>query len=126
LARAWPKKTDTFIASTRGTTKPCPGQQDTFKTFKQNTAALNGGVLTPIRKRSDQLTTAELKTPLQLAFLDGDHSYDATRKTSTWSSRGLRPKGLSRFTIADTSRGLARHWRSIEQGAMGHRELCRI
>jgi hypothetical protein len=33
-----------------------------------------------IRKRSDALTEKEISLPLHFAFLDGDHSYESTKK----------------------------------------------
>lgn len=55
------------------------GEQDTFPIFQGNTSGLNG-VLTLLRKRSDTLQKEEISLPLHLAFLDGDHSYESTKK----------------------------------------------
>jgi predicted O-methyltransferase YrrM len=83
------------------------GEQDTFQTFKRNTAALNG-VLTPIRKRSDQLTAAELKTPLQFAFLDVDHSYEATRRDFDLVEPWMAPEGIIAFHDCRYFQGVSR------------------
>ena len=83
------------------------GQQDTFAIFRANTAGLNG-VLTPIRKRSDQLSASEIKTPLHLAFLDGDHSYDATRKDFDLVEPWMAPEGTIAFHDCRYFKGVSR------------------
>lgn len=55
------------------------GIRDTFTTFKHNIAAVEH-LVTPIQKRSDELTDADIFDPLHLVFLDGDHSYEAVNK----------------------------------------------
>lgn len=72
------------------------GEQDTFQVFKQNTASLNG-VTTLIRKRSDALTEKEISLPLQFAFLDGDHSYESTKKDFELVSPWMAENGIIAF-----------------------------
>ena len=83
------------------------GEQDTFETFRRNTAGLNG-VLTPIRKRSDQLGASELQTPLQFVFLDGDHSYEATRKDFDLVEPWVAPEGIIAFHDCRYFKGVSR------------------
>jgi predicted O-methyltransferase YrrM len=52
------------------------GRSDTFEEFRRNTAGL-GAVIVPIRKRSDQLAPGDIPAPVHLAFIDGDHSFEA-------------------------------------------------
>jgi len=52
------------------------GVRDTFSIFQRNTAPF-ASMITPLRKRSDQLSAAEVRRPLDLAFIDGDHAYEA-------------------------------------------------
>jgi len=55
------------------------GARDTFDEFKKNTSAINN-LITPIRKRSENLTSTDILTMLHLVFIDGDHSYAAAKK----------------------------------------------
>jgi predicted O-methyltransferase YrrM len=54
------------------------GEQDTFAQFRNNTAGMTNTVVA-IRKRSVELTANDLRFPLELVFIDGDHSYDAVK-----------------------------------------------
>jgi predicted O-methyltransferase YrrM len=50
------------------------GERDTFAEFLKNTQALRD-YITPIRKRSGDLKVEDIHIPLNLVFIDGDHSY---------------------------------------------------
>jgi len=54
------------------------GTRDTFAEFQRNTAGV-AGVITTIRKRSDELTAADAPPPFDLVFIDADHSYPAVK-----------------------------------------------
>lgn len=54
------------------------GSRDTFDEFRRNTNAL-ASLIVPIRKRSDQLAPGDVPSPVHLAFIDGDHSFEAVR-----------------------------------------------
>jgi predicted O-methyltransferase YrrM len=54
------------------------GEKDTFCQFQKNTSGLANTVV-PIRKRSEELTVGDLRIPLALVFIDGDHSYEAVK-----------------------------------------------
>lgn len=54
------------------------GEYDTFSEFNNNTKALIQ-YITPIRKNSRDLVEADIKHPLNLVFIDGDHSYTAVK-----------------------------------------------
>jgi predicted O-methyltransferase YrrM len=53
------------------------GIRDTFGEFKKNLAPVFS-MIHPIRKHSSELTPQEIQTPIHLAFIDGDHSYQTT------------------------------------------------
>ena len=54
------------------------GSRDTYNEFLHNIDAIKSFV-TPIRKRSEELTFNDMPNNLALIFLDGDHSYEATK-----------------------------------------------
>ena len=54
------------------------GPRDTYAEFKSNTVGL-GDTLIPLRKRSADLTIADLTGAVDFAFIDGDHSYEAVK-----------------------------------------------
>jgi predicted O-methyltransferase YrrM len=53
------------------------GIHDTFGEFKKNLASVFS-MIQPLRKHSSELTPRDVPSPLHLAFLDGDHSYQST------------------------------------------------
>jgi predicted O-methyltransferase YrrM len=63
------------------------GPQDTYADFLRNTAPFSD-VITPVRKRSDMLEPEDVSVPVDLLFIDGDHSYAAVSadfaRTSDW------------------------------------------
>ena len=54
------------------------GERDTLAEFKRNTSGV-ADAITMIRKRSDELTDADLPLPFDLVFIDADHSYPAVK-----------------------------------------------
>jgi predicted O-methyltransferase YrrM len=54
------------------------GARDTFREFQTNTRRV-AHLLTMLRKPSSELSAADVRTPLSLVFIDGDHSYEAAR-----------------------------------------------
>jgi hypothetical protein len=55
------------------------GLRDTFAEFQKNTRPVRRWI-TPIRKRSAELSVLDVRTPLQLVFIDADHSYAAVKR----------------------------------------------
>ncbi|HVS35914.1 MAG TPA: class I SAM-dependent methyltransferase [Gemmataceae bacterium] len=55
------------------------GERDTYGEFLRNVAPIHDR-LTLVRKRAEDLTPADIPGPYDLVFLDGDHSYAATRR----------------------------------------------
>ena len=54
------------------------GTRDTFAEFQRNTAEVSN-IITTIKKRSESIEESELPSSIALAFIDGDHSYDAVK-----------------------------------------------
>ncbi len=54
------------------------GKRDTYESFLRNTAPLKDWIV-PIRSRSEDLA-GKFEQPIDLLFLDGDHSYEAVRR----------------------------------------------
>jgi predicted O-methyltransferase YrrM len=54
------------------------GSRDTFTQFLENTAGASSHI-TILRKRSNEMTSSDFRLPLQLAFIDADHSYVAAK-----------------------------------------------
>jgi predicted O-methyltransferase YrrM len=83
------------------------GVRDTFTEFRRNTAGVREWVQT-IRKRSDELTDADVPTQLSLVFLDGDHSYAAVN----WDAKFFAPRvgddGILAFHDAVEFQGVAK------------------
>ena len=65
------------------------GERDTLVEFRNNTQSIRP-LITEIRRRSAELIIADIQAPLDLVFLDGDHSYSSTRadftKVGPWVS----------------------------------------
>lgn len=72
------------------------GQHDTFERFQHNTQVA-GAHITPVRKRSQELEAEDLRIPLALAFIDGDHSYEAVRADFRCISKWMAPGGVVAF-----------------------------
>lgn len=67
------------------------GIRDTYHEFMTNTSSF-GDVVVPVRKRSEALERADVGERIGLAFLDGDHSYDAVSREihllTEWMAKG--------------------------------------
>lgn len=66
------------------------GTRDTFSEFRKNTAGIST-FITAVRKRSEELVYGDIRGPVQLAFIDADHSYEAVssdfQKMRDWLAR---------------------------------------
>ena len=80
---------------------------DIFSEFSQNTAGVKQRLIV-IRGRSRDLTDAQIPKPLNIIFIDGDHSYEAvhtdTEKVIPW----LAPGGFLVFHDACIYQGVSR------------------
>lgn len=54
------------------------GNRDTFNEFYKNVHPFKNRIVT-IRKRSDQIQPSDIPYGVNIAFIDGDHSYEAVR-----------------------------------------------
>jgi len=68
------------------------GAADTFDQFQRNTSGLSG-IITTIRMRS-QDALPSLHGRFHLAFIDGDHSYDAVREDLRLIVNKMTPDGI--------------------------------
>jgi predicted O-methyltransferase YrrM len=83
------------------------GTRDTFAEFKRNVGPLER-LIVPVRKRSSELTRADVPEPLSLVFIDGDHSYEATRNDFEIIRPMLRPDATVAFHDTNTFEGVSR------------------
>ena len=72
------------------------GERDTFAEFTRNTAGVASSITT-IRRRSDELTENDVPLPLDLVFIDGDHSYPAVKGDFEKVRGWLREGGILAF-----------------------------
>ena len=77
------------------------GNHDTFEAFRYNTRFLKNHI-TAVRKRSGDLEAADLRVPLALAFIDGDHSYAAVRTDFAQVAQWMAPFGVIAFHDASS------------------------
>lgn len=72
------------------------GERDTFTEFQRNTANASA-LITMIRKRSDELTASDVPFPLDLVFIDADHSYTAVKGDFEIVRDWIRDDGVLAF-----------------------------
>jgi predicted O-methyltransferase YrrM len=72
------------------------GVRDTFEEFARNIAAVRH-LITPVRKRSQDLVPDDLALPLHLVFIDGDHSYEAVRADFALVGPWVTQQGIVSF-----------------------------
>ncbi len=83
------------------------GIRDTLAYFRKNTAAIST-FITPVRKRSGELACADVGGPVQLAFIDADHSYAAVRGDFAKIRHWLAPDAVVAFHDASSWEGVSR------------------
>ena len=81
--------------------------RDIFAEFQQNVAPLAEHI-TVVRKRTQELSTADVRPPIHLAFIDADHSYEATRSDAEFLGPLIAPDGLLVFHDATTFAGVGK------------------
>jgi predicted O-methyltransferase YrrM len=72
------------------------GERDTFSEFLNNTRGIEKWI-TPVRKRSSDLSESDVKVPLDLIFLDGDHSYESIKEDFERSESWIAKDGVIAF-----------------------------
>lgn len=72
------------------------GYRDTFTEFQANTGHFRH-MITPVKKKSSELTCRDISTPLNLVFIDGDHSYGAVKSDFDLVRQWLAEDGIIAF-----------------------------
>ena len=72
------------------------GVRDTFADFQKNTRGIHSHI-TPVRKKSSELHLADIRVPLHLIFIDGDHSYAAVKSDFRQVRNWLAQDGIIVF-----------------------------
>lgn len=72
------------------------GERDTFTEFQKNTSGVRHRITT-IRKKSDEISDRDIRVPLNLVFIDGDHSYAAVKSDFDCVRQWLAPDGIIAF-----------------------------
>jgi predicted O-methyltransferase YrrM len=72
------------------------GERDTFAEFTRNTRPVADRIAV-VRKRSDLLGDGDIPVPIHLAFIDGDHAYEAVRRDFEIIAGRLAPNGIIAF-----------------------------
>lgn len=83
------------------------GLRDTFAEFSANTRGIQS-FLQIIRKRSEQLDDTDLTLPVDLVFIDADHSYLAVKEDFERVSGWLTPIGVVVFHDSRSHPGVSR------------------
>ena len=83
------------------------GERDTFADFQRNTAGASH-LITIVRKRTQELTPADVPPPVDLGFIDADHSYEATKADAAFLAPLMAPKGVMAFHDTTVFAGVGR------------------
>lgn len=83
------------------------GIRDTLAEFCANTTAYASAIKI-VQKRSDEVTPADLPGPVDLAFVDADHSYDAVKADFAIVARILAPRGVVALHDVAAYQGVSR------------------
>ncbi len=83
------------------------GPRETYAIFGENTAWL-GGVIVRVRKRSDEILPHDLPSVIDMAFIDGDHSYSCVSNDARIAGQLLREGGILAFHDMKGFQGVSR------------------
>jgi predicted O-methyltransferase YrrM len=83
------------------------GPRDTLLEFKKNVASFASRI-TIVRKDSNDITDADFALPLDLVFIDGDHSYAAVKRDFNTVAPWLSDGGLVAFHDCTYFEGVSR------------------
>jgi predicted O-methyltransferase YrrM len=72
------------------------GEQDTYAAFQKNTYGVRQQI-TPVKKKSDEVSISDIKVPLNFVFIDGDHSYEGVRNDFDLVQQWLAKDGIIAF-----------------------------
>jgi predicted O-methyltransferase YrrM len=83
------------------------GERDTYAEFLTNIRGISDRV-SPIRKRSDALTVKDIPVPLDLVFIDADHSYRSVKTDFERVCEWVRDGGTLAFHDTTYFEGVSR------------------
>jgi predicted O-methyltransferase YrrM len=83
------------------------GIPEPFAKFQENVAGVSQ-MITTLRKRTSEVQASDLRLPVHLAFLDADHSYEATRADATFIMSMMAPDGVIAFHDTSSFAGVSR------------------
>jgi predicted O-methyltransferase YrrM len=81
--------------------------RDTFDEFQRNIAGA-AHLVRVLRKPTEDIAPADLDPPIYLAFIDADHSYEATKADALRLAPHIQPDGLLAFHDSSTFEGVNR------------------
>src|SRR5581483_12211825 len=82
------------------------GGRDTFDEFMKNSAPIRNWI-TVIRKKSNELDKQDVRLPLSLVFIDGNHAYEAVKADFLLVSSWLSEDGVVAFHDCISFRGVS-------------------
>jgi predicted O-methyltransferase YrrM len=80
---------------------------DTFAEFQRNVEPVKSIIMT-LRMPNTKLKAEDIRLPVDLAFLDADHSYAATRLDFQLVHPWITPRGVIAFHDSSTFEGVSR------------------
>jgi hypothetical protein len=81
--------------------------RDTFADFERNIAGV-AHLVKIVRKNTAELTPDDVEPPVDLAFVDADHSYEATRKDAEFIAPLMGADGILAFHDSTTFAGVGK------------------
>ncbi len=96
-----------FCIDTWGNETMPDGERDTFNRFRSNIAGVEK-MVTVVRKRSAELRSDDVPQPVHLAFIDADHSYEATKADADFLLPLMAADGVVAFHDTSTFAGVSR------------------
>jgi predicted O-methyltransferase YrrM len=81
--------------------------RDTFAGFERNIARVRH-LVRIVRKNTSDLTPEDIEPPVDLAFIDADHSYEGTRKDANFIAPLMGPEGIIAFHDSTTFSGVGK------------------
>jgi predicted O-methyltransferase YrrM len=83
------------------------GKFDTYEIFLRNIEPLKNNIFV-LRKRSEELTAMDIPSKIGYVFIDGDHSYEATRKVFNFLASHLTENAVVCFHDVIYYQGVAK------------------
>jgi len=83
------------------------GPRDTFGEFQRNIAGV-AHLLKIVRKHTRELSADDVEPPVQMAFIDADHSYEATKADAAFLEPHIAPNGIMAFHDTTAFAGVGR------------------